>query len=52
MNQTDPDETMSWFIAQLLDAERSRDKVWVIGHIANGDTMSDWSKLYYQVVNR
>jgi len=52
LNQTDPDGTLSWFLEQLADAERSGEKVWIIAHVYNDAAMNSWSKIYYDAVNR
>uniref|UniRef100_A0A914VBV9 Sphingomyelin phosphodiesterase n=1 Tax=Plectus sambesii TaxID=2011161 RepID=A0A914VBV9_9BILA len=54
INQTDPDESMTWFIQQLSDAEKAGDKVHVVAHIPGGagEMLESWSLVYYQAVNR
>ncbi|CAJ0567409.1 unnamed protein product, partial [Mesorhabditis spiculigera] len=54
INQTDPDGTMSWLIAQLYAAEQAGDKVHVTAHIPGGDgeCLEGWAINYYKVMNR
>lgn len=52
LNETDPDGSMSWFVDQLDQAEKAGDKVWVMGHIPNDETLPSWSKVYYDAINR
>ncbi|CAI4226353.1 unnamed protein product [Auanema sp. JU1783] len=54
VNQTDPDNSMSWFIKQLDDAEKAGDKVHVIAHIPGGtpEGMEGFSLNYYRAMIR
>jgi len=54
LNETDPDGTMSWFLDQLLQAERAGDKVHIVAHIptGNSEALEGWSINYYNIVNR
>lgn len=54
ISDRDPDGTLTWLIEQLAEAERVGDKVWIIGHIPNGDanTRPAWSRNFYSIVNR
>ncbi len=54
LNQTDPDGTMSWFLDQLVQAERAGDKVHIVAHIpgGGGEALEGWSINYYNIINR
>jgi len=54
LNQTDPDATMSWFLDQLVLAERAGDKVHIVAHIPGGagEALEGWSINYYNIINR
>ena len=45
---------MSWFLDQLLQAERAGDKVHIVAHIptGNSEALEGWSINYYNIVNR
>jgi len=54
LNQTDPDQTMSWFLDQMIQAERAGDKVHIVAHIpgGGGEALEGWSINYYNIINR
>ncbi|KAF8372244.1 hypothetical protein PRIPAC_78673 [Pristionchus pacificus] len=54
INQTDPDETLTWLISELLDSEAKGEKVHIISHIPAGDDsfLMGWSHNFYEIVNR
>ncbi|CAJ0581697.1 unnamed protein product, partial [Mesorhabditis spiculigera] len=54
LNQSDPDGTMSWFVAELLKAEQAGEKVHILGHIPPGDgeCLEGWARNYYKVIQR
>ncbi|CAJ0607377.1 unnamed protein product, partial [Cylicocyclus nassatus] len=54
LNQSDPDGTMTWFVAELFKAEIAGDSVHVLSHIPPGDgeCLEGWSRNYYRIVQR
>ncbi|XP_051882422.1 sphingomyelin phosphodiesterase isoform X2 [Pristis pectinata] len=52
VNSTDPAGQLHWLISVLQEAERSGEKVHIIGHIPPGLCMKVWSWNYYRIVNR
>ena len=54
INQTDPDGTMTWFVNQLLEAEKAGDKVQIVAHIpgSGSEALEGWAINYYNAVNR
>ncbi|KAL0084755.1 Metallo-dependent phosphatase-like protein [Phycomyces blakesleeanus] len=50
----DPNGILSWLIAQLQESENTGERVWIMGHIAPGDTtcLHDYSNYYHQIVER
>lgn len=59
LNDTDPDGTLNWLVAELLDAEERDRHVYILGHVPPGsqdiwfnECFSIWSKNYYDIVNR
>ncbi|WKX93157.1 hypothetical protein Q1695_010864 [Nippostrongylus brasiliensis] len=54
LNQSDPDGTMSWFVAELYKAELSGEAVHVLSHIPPGDgeCLEGWARNYYRVIQR
>ncbi|VDP01288.1 unnamed protein product [Heligmosomoides polygyrus] len=54
LNQSDPDETMSWLVAELFKAELAGESVHLLSHIPPGDgeCLEGWARNYYRVVQR
>ncbi|GMS92183.1 hypothetical protein PENTCL1PPCAC_14358, partial [Pristionchus entomophagus] len=54
INQTDPDDTLTWLISELLDSEAKGEKVHIISHIPAGldVCLKGWSHNFYEIVNR
>ncbi|CEF68052.1 Sphingomyelin phosphodiesterase [Strongyloides ratti] len=54
LNQTDPDESLSWLVNQLYDSEKKGIYVHILAHIPPGDgeCLEGWSRNYYRIVNR
>lgn len=52
--QKDPNGVLSWLIEELQDAEDRSERVWIIGHIAPGDStcFHDYANYYNQIVDR
>ncbi|CAO3609031.1 unnamed protein product [Cunninghamella blakesleeana] len=53
-NQLDPNGILKWLVEQLQESEDIGERVWVIGHIAPGDStcFHDYSNYYYQIIER
>ena len=54
MNSTDPAHELNWLITELLESEKSGQKVHIIGHIppATADCLPSWSYNYFMIANR
>uniref|UniRef100_A0AAF5I0N5 Sphingomyelin phosphodiesterase n=1 Tax=Strongyloides stercoralis TaxID=6248 RepID=A0AAF5I0N5_STRER len=54
LNQTDPDESLSWLVTQLYDSEKKGTYVHILAHIppGNEECLEGWSRNYYRIVNR
>uniref|UniRef100_A0A0N5BGH4 Metallophos domain-containing protein n=1 Tax=Strongyloides papillosus TaxID=174720 RepID=A0A0N5BGH4_STREA len=54
INQTDPDDTMSWLATELFESEKIGEKVHIISHIPPGSTycLKGWSFNFYDLVYR
>ncbi|CAO3591762.1 unnamed protein product [Absidia cylindrospora] len=52
--EMDPDGVLTWLVEQLQESEDIGERVWIIGHIAPGDStcFHDYSNYYYQIVER
>ncbi|KAI8365386.1 Metallo-dependent phosphatase-like protein [Radiomyces spectabilis] len=52
--EKDPNGVFAWLIEQLQEAEDEGERVWIIGHIAPGDStcFHDYSNYYHQIVER
>ncbi|KAI7866585.1 Metallo-dependent phosphatase-like protein [Spinellus fusiger] len=52
--QRDPNGILAWLVKELQDSEDKDERVWIIGHIAPGDSTCfyDYSNYYYQIVER
>ncbi|CAO3616653.1 unnamed protein product [Cunninghamella echinulata] len=53
-NERDPNGILKWLVEQLQESEDMGERVWIIGHIAPGDStcFHDYSNYYYQIVER
>lgn len=53
-NAADPEEHLQWFSNTMYAAERSNEKVWIVGHVPPGgkDCWSKWSSQFLRVINR
>ncbi|KAK6737109.1 hypothetical protein RB195_019668 [Necator americanus] len=54
LNQSDPDQTMSWFAKELFEAEILGESVHVLSHIPPGDgeCLEGWARNYYRIIQR
>ncbi|KAI8094648.1 Metallo-dependent phosphatase-like protein [Thamnidium elegans] len=52
--QKDPNGVLSWLIQELQDSEDRAERVWIIGHIAPGDStcFHDYANYYNQIIDR
>ncbi|KAG1158719.1 hypothetical protein G6F37_005542 [Rhizopus arrhizus] len=50
----DPNGILGWLVKELQDAEDRNERVWIIGHIAPGDStcFHDYSNYYSQIIER
>uniref|UniRef100_A0A0N4ZPK3 Sphingomyelin phosphodiesterase n=1 Tax=Parastrongyloides trichosuri TaxID=131310 RepID=A0A0N4ZPK3_PARTI len=54
LNQTDPDESLSWLVNELYRAELDGVYVHILAHVPPGDgeCLEGWSRNYYRIINR
>ncbi|KAI1724453.1 calcineurin-like phosphoesterase domain-containing protein [Ditylenchus destructor] len=54
INQTDPDQTLSWLVNELYKSEQMNQSAHIMAHIPPGDVecLEGWSRNYYRIVNR
>ncbi|KAI9253659.1 Metallo-dependent phosphatase-like protein [Helicostylum pulchrum] len=52
--QKDPNGVLTWLIGELQDSEDRAERVWIIGHIAPGDStcFHDYANYYNQIIDR
>ncbi|ORZ01161.1 Metallo-dependent phosphatase-like protein [Syncephalastrum racemosum] len=52
--QKDPNGVLGWLVDQLQESEDRGERVWIMGHIAPGDStcFHDYSNYYHQIVER
>ncbi|GAA5807073.1 hypothetical protein MFLAVUS_000423 [Mucor flavus] len=52
--QKDPNGVLTWLIQELQDSEDRAERVWIIGHIAPGDStcFHDYANYYNQIIDR
>ncbi|CAG9535750.1 unnamed protein product [Cercopithifilaria johnstoni] len=54
INETDPDGTLSWLVAELKQAEHDGQYVHILSHIPPGDgeCLESWARNYYKIIAR
>ena len=54
LNQTDPDDTLTWLVQELYHSEKNNEFVHILAHIppGNGECLEGWARNYYRIVQR
>ncbi|KAH7728277.1 Protein ASM-1 [Aphelenchoides avenae] len=54
INQTDPDDSLTWLTNELYTAEQLGQVAHIVAHIPPGDSecLEGWARNYYRIVNR
>uniref|UniRef100_A0A0R3RM09 Metallophos domain-containing protein n=1 Tax=Elaeophora elaphi TaxID=1147741 RepID=A0A0R3RM09_9BILA len=54
INETDPDGTLSWLVAELKQAEHDGHYVHILSHIppGNDECIESWARNYYKIITR